>query len=118
MNREILTRDRQEADQRYNDALTALDRAIVDAGKNENLGREDFERLTNALIVFLQQITAFVEAKDRELAAESAARVDAIAASIATVAELRTQVGALQRAVQSLSRSAHPGTPADRKSVV
>ena len=112
MNREILTRDRQEADQRYNNALTALDRAIVDSGKNENLGREDFERLTNALIVFLQQITVFVETKDRELAAETAARVDAIARSIDSVAELRTQVGALQRAVQSLSRSVHPGTPA------
>jgi len=110
MNREILTRDRQEADQRYNDALTALDRAIVDSGKNENLGREDFERLTNALIVFLQQITVFVETKDRELAAETAARVDAIARSIDSVAELRTQVGALQRAVQSLSRNVHPGT--------
>jgi predicted TPR repeat methyltransferase len=112
MNREILTRDRQEADQRYNDALTALDRAIVDSGKNENLGREDFERLTNALIVFLQQITVFVETKDRELAAETAARVDAIARSIDSVAELRTQVGALQRAVQSLSRNVHPGTRA------
>jgi predicted TPR repeat methyltransferase len=112
MNREILTRDRQEADQRYNNALTALDRAIVDSGKNENLGREDFERLTNALIVFLQQITVFVETKDRELAAETAARVDAIARSIDSVAELRTQVGALQRAVQSLSRSVHPDTPA------
>jgi O-antigen chain-terminating methyltransferase len=110
MNREILTRDRQEADQRYNDALTALDRAIVDSGKNENLGREDFERLTNALIVFLQQITVFVETKDRELAAETAARVDAIARSIDSVAELRTQVGALQRAVQSLSRNVHPAT--------
>ncbi len=117
MNREILTRDRQEADLRYNDALTALDRAIVDSGKNENLGREDFERLTNALIVFLQQITVFVETKDRELAAETAARVDAIARSIDSVAELRTQVGALQRAVQSLGRNLHsgtlaPGTPA------
>jgi 2-polyprenyl-3-methyl-5-hydroxy-6-metoxy-1,4-benzoquinol methylase len=110
MNREILTRDRQEADQRYNDALTALDRAIVDSGKHENLGREDFERLTNALIVFLQQITVFVETKDRELAAETAVRVDAIARSIDSVAELRTQVGALQRAVQSLSRNVHPGT--------
>jgi len=112
MNREILTRDRQDADQRYNDALTALDRAIVDSGKNENLSREDFERLTNALIVFLQQITAFVETKDRELAAEVGARINTVAETIGPVAELRTQVNVLQRALRNAPGTAAPGTPA------
>jgi SAM-dependent methyltransferase len=107
MNREILARDRQAADQRYNDALTALDRAIIDAGKNENLSREDFDRLTNTLIVFLQQITAFVDTKDRELAAENDARLETVAESLNTVAELRTQLNVLQRAL----RTAAPSTP-------
>ena len=107
MNREILTRERLEADQHYNEALTALDQAIVDSGRHPELGRQDFERLANRLIVFLQQITAFVESKDRELAADMVERISKVGSAIDTVAELRTQVNVLQRATRS---GAAPGT--------
>jgi SAM-dependent methyltransferase len=111
MNREILARERLDADRRYNDALTTLDDAIVDAGRRAALERADFERIAERLIVFLQQITAFVESKDRELAADVAERVATIAAALDAVAELRTQVNVLQRATRSASPAA-PGTPA------
>jgi SAM-dependent methyltransferase len=97
-------RERREADARYNDALTALDRAIVAAGGEP--ARADVERMATALLVFLQQITAFVESKDRRLAAEVHARVQTIAQALEPMAELRTQMGVLQRAMQSLKRTA------------
>lgn len=99
-------RERREADARYNDALTALDSAIVAAGGEP--ARADVERVATALLVFLQQITAFVESKDRHLAAEVRARVETIAQTLEPMAELRTQVGVLQRAVQMLKRAAEP----------
>ena len=109
MNREILTRERLEADQHYNEALTALDQALVDSGRRPELARADFERLTNRLIVFLQQITAFVESKDRELAAEMVERITKISGAIDTVAELRTQVNVLRRAMRTAApRTQHP----------
>ena len=93
--------------------MTALDDAIVDAGRRAGLERADFERIAERLIVFLQQITAFVESKDRELAAEVAERVATIAAALDAVTELRTQVNVLQRArsaqAQAL-RTPVPGT--------
>ena len=63
---ERFTRERREADARYNDALTALDRAIVAATARETIARDELAELSTALIVFLQQITAFVETKDRD----------------------------------------------------
>jgi SAM-dependent methyltransferase len=101
-----LDRERREADARYNDALTALDSAIVAAGGAP--ARADVERVATALLVFLQQITAFVESKDRQLAAEVRARVETIAQALEPMAELRTQVGVLQRAVQMLKRATAP----------
>jgi SAM-dependent methyltransferase len=98
-----LARERQDADRRYNDALTELDRAIVALG-GRDLTRADFDRLASTLIVYLQRITAFVESKDREIAAGAAARADRICSALESVAELRTQVNVLQRTVQHLSR--------------
>ena len=68
---EHAARERFEADARYNDALTALDAAIVAAAREFAPSREQLERITTALIIFLQQITAFVETKDRELSAKT-----------------------------------------------
>ena len=99
-------RERREADARYNDALTALDRAIVAAGGEP--ARADVERIATALLVFLQQITAFVESKDRRLAAEVRARVETIAQALEPMSELRTQMGVMQRAVQMLKRATAP----------
>jgi O-antigen chain-terminating methyltransferase len=107
MDPERLERERVDADRRYNDALTAFDRVIADAtASTGGATRDDAARLASALIVFLQQITAFVETKDRQVAAEAERRVDALAPAIDTVGELRTQVAVLQRAVESLKRSA------------
>jgi SAM-dependent methyltransferase len=101
---EHAARERFEADARYNDALTALDAAIVAAGREFVPGREQLERITTALIVFLQQITAFVDTKDRELSAKTSARVDRIDADVRSLSELRTQVGVLTRATHALER--------------
>jgi len=113
MNREILARERAEADQRYNDALTALDRAITDAGNTPDLQRADFDRIADKLILFLQRITEFVDSKDRELAADAIERIATNAASIAAVAELRTQVNVLNRALRTAALGTHaPGATA------
>lgn len=153
-----LERERLEADRRYNDALTAADRAIVRppavpapiAGPATRLppvphgwrGRllglvaawlapladeqrafnarvaaeldaaaartreqaEALERFQSALIVFLQQITAFVDTKVRLAGATATDRIEAGERRLATVEELRAQVETLQRTVQSLKR--------------
>ena len=98
-----LDRERREADARYNAALTALDRAIV-AAQGRDLSHDDAARVGTALLEFLQQITAFVETKDRRLSAESASRIDTVAGALEPLSELRTQVGVLQRAVEMLKR--------------
>ena len=67
------------------------------------------------MIVFLQHITPFVESKDRELAAEMVERIVKVSAAIDTVAELRTQVNVLRRAMHAAApstaapRTSHPG---------
>jgi 2-polyprenyl-3-methyl-5-hydroxy-6-metoxy-1,4-benzoquinol methylase len=94
-------RERREADERYNAALTDLDRAVVAADGHE-LARDDFDRIRTALVVFLQQITAFVESKDRQVAAVSGARLESIEQSLSAVSELRTQIGVLTRAIEAL----------------
>ncbi|HEV3058366.1 MAG TPA: methyltransferase domain-containing protein [Vicinamibacterales bacterium] len=105
------TRERREADQRYNDALTALDRAVAAASLAPDdapaaVSRDECARLATALLVFLQRITAFVESKDREIATNAGARMAAIEQSLAPVAELTAQMGVVQRAVQVLTRTA------------
>src|SRR5690349_1799482 len=100
-----LEREQREADARYNDALTRLDRAVTETN-GRPLSREDFDRLATAAIVFLQQITAFVETKDRSAAGSAAARFDRLEGGLDAVAEIRTQIAFLQRAVQKLTRDA------------
>src|SRR5258708_9651544 len=101
---ELAARERREADARYNEALTGLDAAIVAAARAAAPARADLERLTTALIIFLQQITAFVESKDRELSITTSARVDRIGAEVQSLTELRAQVAILTRATEMLKR--------------
>jgi 2-polyprenyl-3-methyl-5-hydroxy-6-metoxy-1,4-benzoquinol methylase len=101
---ERLDRERRAADARYNDALTALDRAVV-AMQGRPLERQDVDRTSTALLQFLQQITAFVESKDRHLAADAAGRITALAPTLDAVAELRVQMSVAQRAIESLKRA-------------
>jgi SAM-dependent methyltransferase len=96
-------RERHEADVRYNDALTALDRVIVGTG-GRPLVREDFERLATALIVFLQQITGFVETSDRKIESDLGARLDRLEHRLAAVDELFARLGVMQRALEGLRR--------------
>ena len=103
-----LAGERADADRRYNEALTSLDEAIVSAGGRSALEQHDLDRIATALIVFLQQITAFVETKDREAQAKTAEELSRLTAALETISELRTQVSVLQRTVASLTRTRHP----------
>ena len=76
---------RLSADRQYNDTLSALDRAVVEVISQQSPGRDDLARLTTALIVFLQQITAFVETKDRELDARLTQRIETLTPAIASL---------------------------------
>jgi SAM-dependent methyltransferase len=100
---ERLDRERRAADAQYNNALTALDNVVV-AMHGRPLERDDVDRTASALLRFLQQITAFVETKDRQVSADAARRVETLAPAIAAVSELRTQVTVLQRAIEALKR--------------
>src|SRR5262245_37924476 len=102
-----LERERREADERYNQTLTSLDRAVVETN-GRPLSREDFDRLATAAIVFLQQITAFVDTKDRSAAAAVSARLDRLDGAFDAIAEIRTQIALLQRAAQRVAREAQP----------
>jgi O-antigen chain-terminating methyltransferase len=103
---DALGRQRRDADGRYNAALTALDEAVVAASRAPSIGREHRELVATTLMMFLQQITAFVETKDRELAATVGARIDQVERDAQSLGELRTHVGVLQRAMEMLKRSA------------
>lgn len=105
-------RERLEADLAYNNALTALDRVVVAAIGQPALARADLERLATSLLVYLQHITAFVESKDREVAALTGARVDEVERALESLSEMRTQVRVLQRGVQMLTRSQGAAAPA------
>jgi len=80
---------------------------------------EAFDRFQTALIVLLQQITAFVETKDRQLTANLSHRLDAHQIVLdahqpilETVPELRAQLAVLQRATGMLKRRIEEGVPA------
>jgi O-antigen chain-terminating methyltransferase len=103
---ERFTRERQEADRRYNGALTALDAAVVAASDAGELAR-----IGTALMEFLQRITAFVESKDREIVSTANARMAAVERALDPVAELRMQMSVVQRAIQALTRAAHDASP-------
>ena len=102
---DALGRQRRDADGRYNAALTALDEAIVAASRAPSVEHAQRERVATTLMVFLQQITAFVDTKDRELVATAGARIDQVERDARSLGELRTHVGVLQRAVEMLKRS-------------
>jgi O-antigen chain-terminating methyltransferase len=104
---ERLDRERRDADARYNDALTALDRAIVSTVDRE-IARDDIARIGTALLAYLQKITAFVETKDRQIAAEAETRASAIERSLNDIGELRTQLAVLRRSVESLTDRLRP----------
>jgi O-antigen chain-terminating methyltransferase len=111
-------RERLDADRRYNDALTELDRTIVACSASPTVGRDDVSRAATALIVFLQQITALVDTKDRRLAADLAARVEKLMPALDAVAELRTQVGVLQRTTEMLKRESRQSPVVSHQSEV
>jgi SAM-dependent methyltransferase len=111
---ETLERQRREADRSYNEALTALDRAIVTVSRLPTIDREYRERVATTLMEYLQQITGFVETKDRELDARASARVDGIAREVESLGELRVRVGVLQRATEMLTRSGVAAAPDNR----
>ncbi|MBI3402976.1 MAG: methyltransferase domain-containing protein [Acidobacteria bacterium] len=91
-----LERERRDADRRYNDALTALNTVVERLNAKPALVREDFAPLTHVLIAYLQQITAFVDTKDRQLGAT--------AAEAAT--ELHAKLSVLEGTVRAIAQSA------------
>jgi SAM-dependent methyltransferase len=101
---ERLERERLDADRLYNEALTALDRTAIDLHAQSSVSRDDVQRCATALILFLQRITAFVDTKDRQLGADAARRFEALGPALESIAELRTQLGVMQRTVQTLTR--------------
>src|SRR2546427_6030478 len=107
-----LEQPRLDADKRYNDALTALDRVIVNATRLAELSREDAAAIGTALLVFLQQITAFVDTKDRALTAQLAARLDEHQRSLEAISELRTHIAVLRREIAS--SASRPPSPESR----
>jgi SAM-dependent methyltransferase len=110
-----LERARVTADRQYNDTLTALDRAIVELGQREALAAGDVSRFATTLIVFLQQITSFVDTKHRELEARLTEKIDALSSSMSAIAELRTQIALLRRATERMSR---PGGGHDQSAAI
>jgi O-antigen chain-terminating methyltransferase len=104
---ERFARDRQQADRRYNEALTALDHAVTATVERDTPGRENLAQFANALILYAQQITAFVESKDREIVANADARIRGVEQAMEQIRELQSRIGVVQRALQALAR---PGT--------
>jgi O-antigen chain-terminating methyltransferase len=103
-----LERERLDADRQYNDALTSFDRAIAHAIGRSDLSRDDLASIATPLIIFLQQITAFIDTKDRALTACLNARLSEHQRALDAIPELRTQVAVLQRTVQMLKRELAP----------
>lgn len=100
-------RERQAADRRYNSALTELDDAVRDVVAHGRVDAGEVARMATALIVFLQQITAFVETKDRELAGQMTERRRELQPAVESIDELRAQMAIMQRTVHMLTRQ-HP----------
>src|SRR5439155_7888229 len=107
-----LEQPRLDADKRYNAALTALDRVIVNATRFAELSREDAAAIGTALLGFLQQITAFVDNKDRALTGRLAAQLDEHQRSLDTIPELRTHIAVLRREIAS--GASRPPSPESR----
>jgi SAM-dependent methyltransferase len=90
-------------DNRVVDAVEAL------AGQERTVA---FARFQTALIVFLQKITAFVESKDRLVAAEAAARFEQDEQRLNALPDIQAQLAVLQRATQMLTRAVSSPQPA------
>lgn len=97
-----IERERSDADRRYNDALTALDRAVVSAAAAPSA--DAMGAVGSALMVFLQQITPLVDTKNRSLAADADARIETVETALASIDELRARLTILQRRVEALGR--------------
>ena len=95
-----LERERVDADQRYNDALTALDRAVIAAASG---AAEPLARVGSALMVFLQQITSLVDTKQRALEADTRRQIESLSHALDGIAELNVRVGVLQRSLRAQS---------------
>jgi len=156
----------EEADRRYNDALTTFDHSFIPADEtpgpvipwpdavlpppagphrfwlrvihrwlapifarqrtfdnhvveaidalNGNERQVAFARFETALIVFLQKITAFVESKDRLVAATAASRLVHHEQLLGQLPDIQSQLAILQRAVQMLTRGEQRTTAQDR----
>jgi SAM-dependent methyltransferase len=70
-----------------------------------------FDRFQSALVVFAQHITAFVESKDRQLAAHAAhgfdtvqRRLEELQRKVDALSELQTRLAVLQRTTEMLAR--------------
>jgi SAM-dependent methyltransferase len=85
-----------------------FDNRVVDAvdALTDQEGEVAFARFETALIIFLQKITAFVESKDRLIAATAAARLDRHDELLGQLPEMQTQLAVLQRATQMITRTA------------
>ena len=105
---ERFTRERLDADRRYNDALTALDRTVVGLAGRRELARDDLLELCSVLIVFLQQITAYVDTKHRESAAATDARLAAHDEALRGIADLDQRLASVVRSVHGLRRVSQP----------
>ena len=106
-------RERRDADRRYNDALTALDREVVSLDGRE-WSRDDAARIGSTLLRFLQQITAFVDTRDRQLAAEDKARIDVLTRALADLDELKTQTTVMRRAIESVIAARRMAAPSQQ----
>jgi 2-polyprenyl-3-methyl-5-hydroxy-6-metoxy-1,4-benzoquinol methylase len=84
-----------------------FDNKVVDAidALTDQEGEVAFARFQTALIIFLQKITAFVESKDRVVAAAAASRLEQHEQLISQLPDIQTQLAVLQRATQMLTRS-------------
>jgi SAM-dependent methyltransferase len=112
-----LERERRDADARYNAALTALDHVVAEC-RGRPVDADACARLSHALIIFLQQITAFVDTKDRALSADISARVGRVEGMLSDIAELRTRIGLLQRATRTATVVSHPSPGVSQPPVV
>jgi SAM-dependent methyltransferase len=85
-----------------------FDTKVVDAidELTDKEGQVAFARFQTALILFLQKITAFVESKDRIVAASAASQIDRHEQLLSRLPDIQAQLAVLQRATQMLTRTA------------
>src|SRR3954467_11193690 len=90
-------------------AFNARAAAVIEALNTRERDRAAaFAGFQQALIALLQQITAFVETGDRQVAAQAAHRVDPL---LATAAELGTRLTVVQRGTAMLQRRIGEAAP-------